>query len=214
MHRAGHTTAIALLFEGGLGAVALGIGWLAGQWPLVGIHFSGNYDGYQLAAIGWGLIATAPLLAALLLIDRLPIAPLQRLSDLTATVVRQMFGGASVMQLAVVALAAGFGEELFFRGLMQTGIARLFAVWPGMDSFAGGWVGCGMAVAVASVLFGVCHWLTTTYAVLAMLVGVYFGLLLLMTGSLWTPLVAHAAYDFLALAYLTRPDRLLLSRVE
>jgi membrane protease YdiL (CAAX protease family) len=214
MHRAGRTTAIALLFEGGLGAMALGIGWLAGQWPLVGIRFGREYGASQIAAIGWGLVATAPLLVALLFADRLPCAPLQRLSDLTASVVRQMFGGASLWQLAAVALAAGIGEELFFRGLIQAGLARFFAAWPGIGSAAGGWMGYGMALAVASVLFGICHWLTTTYAVLAMLVGVYFGLLLMMTGSLWTPLIAHAAYDFLALAYLTRADRLLLPSVE
>jgi len=214
LERPAPTIAIALLFELGLGAFALCIGWLAGQWPLVGIHFGREYGAAQIAAIGWGLVATAPLLAALLLGDRLPLASLRRLSHLTASVVRQMFGGASLWQLAAVALAAGVGEELFFRGLVQAGIARFFAAWPGLVSAAGGSFGYGMAIAVASALFGICHWLTTTYAVMAMLVGVYFGLLLMMTGSLWTPLIAHAAYDFLALAYLTRPDRLLLRGVE
>jgi membrane protease YdiL (CAAX protease family) len=214
MHRAYRTTAIALLFEGSLGAVALGIGWLAGQWPLVGIHFRHEFGASQIAAIGWGLVAAAPLAVALFFADRMPLPSLQRLSDLTARVVHQMFGGASLWQLAAVALAAGIGEELFFRGLVQAGIARFFAAWPGIGPAFGGWVANGMALAVGSILFGICHWLTTTYAVLAMLVGFYFGLLLIMTGSLWTPLVAHAAYDFLALAYLTRPHQLLPRSVE
>ena len=47
------------------------------------------------------------------------------------------------------------------------------------------------------------------YAVLAVLAGVYFGLLLMLTGSLWTPIVAHAAYDFIALVYLLRPQNLI-----
>ena len=59
------------------------------------------------------------------------------------------------------------------------------------------------------MLFGVCHWLNTTYAILAMLAGVYFGVLLMLSGSLWTPIVAHAAYDFCALVYLLRPQNLI-----
>jgi membrane protease YdiL (CAAX protease family) len=105
--------------------------------------------------------------------------------------------------LVVVAAAAGVGEELLFRGLVQAGLSRL------LGPVSGPWI----ALAAASVLFGVCHWLNTTYAVLAVLAGVYFGLLLMSTGSLWTPIVAHAAYDFLALLYLIRPKRLIRSGV-
>ena len=65
-----------------------------------------------------------------------------------------------------------------------------------------------IALTVASILFGVCHWLNTTYAILAVLAGGYFGLLLVLTGNLWTPIVAHAAYDLLALIYLVRPSHL------
>ena len=62
---------------------------------------------------------------------------------------------------------------------------------------------------LASLLFGVCHWLNTTYAILAVLAGVYFGLLLIADGNILTPIVAHAAYDFLALVYLIQPQHLI-----
>src|SRR6476660_3844746 len=100
------TTYIALLFEGGLGLTALAIGWLVGHSPLVGI---GSEEGReQITAIGWGLVATGPLLVALLAIDRVPIGPLRNLHEMTAEVILQMFGGASLAQLAAVAIAAGF----------------------------------------------------------------------------------------------------------
>ena len=195
------TTRLALLFEGGLGAAAIGIGWLIGQWPLVGVGAGGEDTQRQFAAIGWGLVATGPLLIALLAVDRLPIGPLRNVRDLAADTILRMFGGASVLQLAIVAASAGFGEELLFRGLIQAGLSRLTA------SLLPPWI----ALVTASALFGVCHWLNTTYAILAMLAGAYFGLIFLATGSLWTPLVAHAAYDFLALLYLVRPHHLLRS---
>jgi membrane protease YdiL (CAAX protease family) len=53
-------------------------------------------------------------------------------------------------------------------------------------------------------LFGLAHPMSTTYVVLATVVGVYLGGLLLVTDNLLAPIVAHAAYDFVALVYLVR----------
>lgn len=195
----GRTVKVALLFEGGLALLALAVGWLLGFSPAVGMTAEGSETRGQLEAIGWGLVATGPLVLALAALDRFPIGPIVKLRELTEEVVLAMFRGASVLQLAVVSIAAGLGEELLFRGLVQAGLAQLI----------GGPLAPWIALAVASVLFGVCHWLNTTYAILAMLAGAYFGLLLLLTGNLWTPIVAHAAYDLLALIYLVRPGHLI-----
>ncbi len=194
------TTQIALAFECALGAVALVIGWLVGQWPLVGVSTLPEDSRPQIVAIGWGLVATGPLLVALVLMERFPVGPLRGLREMTSEVILRMFGGASVVQLAAVAVAAGVGEELLFRGLVQAGVARFF--------------GLSVAVVAASVLFGLCHWLNATYAVLAMLAGAYFGLWMSATGNILTPIVAHAAYDFLALVYLVQPASLIGSSEE
>jgi membrane protease YdiL (CAAX protease family) len=145
------------------------------------------------------LAATLPLLAALFVMDRFPWGPIQSVKEIARDLIARMFRGASILHLAVISLAAGFGEELLFRGLAQAGLARLI----------GGESGPWIALVVASVAFGVCHWLNTTYAILAMLAGGYFGLLLMLSGSLWTPIAAHAAYDFIALVYLLRPQNLI-----
>jgi membrane protease YdiL (CAAX protease family) len=192
-------TLLALAFEGGLGALALLIGWLAGHSPAIGMAWEAAAVPQQLAAMGWGLAATVPLLVALWIMDRFPLGPIQGVKDVARDLIGRMFRGASVLQLAVISLAAGLGEELLFRGLAQAGLAELI----------GGQWGPWVALVAASVLFGVCHWLNTTYALLAMLAGIYFGLLLMLSDSLWTPIVAHAAYDFCALVYLLRPQNLI-----
>ncbi len=103
-----------------------------------------------------------------------------------------LFQDASVLELALISLIAGIGEELLFRGLVQDGLA----------TWLGGTVGICVGVAASSLVFGLAHALTTTYAVLATLVGVYLGILFLLTGNLLAPIAAHAVYDFLALIYL------------
>ena len=75
-------TLLALAFEGGLGALALTIGWLVGHWPAIGMEFSPAAAGEQVAAIAWGLAATGPLLVALLILDRFPIGPIQSVKDI------------------------------------------------------------------------------------------------------------------------------------
>src|SRR5262249_54526611 len=63
---------------------------------------------------------------------------------------------------------------------------------------AGPWLG----LAAASVLFGLLHAVTPTYAVLATLMGGYLGGLWMATGNILAPIIVHALYDFVVLYYL------------
>jgi hypothetical protein len=96
----------------------------------------------------------------------------------------------SLLDLALISALAGIGEEALFRGVMQTGLVPV--------------VGLPAAVALTSVAFGLAHYLSLTYAAYAALVSVYLGVLLVYTDNLLVPVIAHAAYDFVALVYLTR----------
>lgn len=198
--RPAETTRLALLFEGGLGLAALALGWLLNHSPLVG--FAHEEAARHIAAVGWGLVATGPLLVALMIVDGLPLAALRRVREIASDAILRMFSGASVLQLAAVSLAAGFGEELLFRGLLQAGLSRWLTSPEGQLA----------AVLITSFLFGLCHWLNTTYAILAMLAGAYFGVLLLATNNILAPITAHATYDFLALVYLIQPTKMLGSK--
>jgi membrane protease YdiL (CAAX protease family) len=83
---------------------------------------------------------------------------------------------------------------MLFRGLVQNGLAERFGL-----PF-GPWIG----LLVASAVFGLAHMISTTYALVAMVIGIYLGLLLVVTDSIATPIVAHGLYDFVALLYLLR----------
>jgi uncharacterized protein len=98
----------------------------------------------------------------------------------------------------LVALAAGIGEELLFRGLMQHGLAQ----W-----WSGHWWGWLAAWLLTALVFGICHWISGMYAIMAFLAGLYLGALLLVFDNLLVPITAHALYDLAALLYLANRTR-------
>ena len=105
---------------------------------------------------------------------------------------RPLFGNWSVLQLLAISVIAGISEEAFFRGAIQGSLADR--------------VGVIVALVLASGLFGACHLLTWTYAIIAAFIGAYLGLLWIWTGNLLTPMVTHAVYDFAALVYFLRKE--------
>jgi hypothetical protein len=178
----------AVAFEAGLGVIALGAGALLGHSPLAGAG-----RGATLALVT-GTLAALPLVALLAASRRLPCEWLRELRRLASELLPELFPRATRTQLLLVSIAAGFGEELLFRGLVQAGLAR----WIG--GAAGAWIG----LAVGALLFGLAHPISRAYAVLAGTIGLYLGGLMMITGSVLAPVAAHAVYDFLALELLLR----------
>jgi membrane protease YdiL (CAAX protease family) len=183
---------IALIFEGGLVAVALILAWLVGWNPWYGVSL-GSYGAAELGRdVLWGVAATGPAVCILMLEEQTWWPALHDLKDQVSQLLDRLMAGARLWQLLLIAIAAGLGEELLFRGLLQAGLAYLLPT---------GWALVG-SLLIGSVLFGLCHYLSHTYFVLATLAGLYFGLLMLISGSLLPSIIAHALYDFVALAYL------------
>ncbi len=102
--------------------------------------------------------------------------------------IESLFRGRGVLAVIVVSALAGVGEELLFRGVIQSGLSASFGVWPGL--------------LVASVLFGGMHALSRAYFVLATLMGLYLGTLYQATGNLLLPAIVHGLYDAIAIGYL------------
>jgi len=142
-------TGVALAVEGGLGLLALAAGFLLGHSPLSSLRWS-------LAAAGWGVVATLPMVLGLVIVERASWRPLRRVSQVVTRLVRELFARTPLLELALISAAAGLGEEMLFRGLLQDGLARAI----------GGSAGVPIALVVASVAFGVAHPVTPTYALL------------------------------------------------
>lgn len=175
---------LAVLVEGGLLTGSSLLGWMIDQPPL-------RFFTWDVQAVLWGIVATLPLLALFFLFIRFPIGPLKRIQRFSEEVMRPLLAPCSVIDLLGISLLAGLGEEMFFRGVWQEAFAGWFNVWIG--------------VLIASVLFGVMHSITFTYALLATLMGAYLGWVWLYTGhNLLVIVITHALYDFIALLWLLR----------
>ncbi len=94
--------------------------------------------------------------------------------------VRPLFATATIVDLVIISFAAGVAEELCFRGVIQMR-------W---------------GIVVASLLFGLIHFVTPLYAIFAALLGLYLGLTYDLSGGLLVPIQVHFLYDLGALIYL------------
>jgi uncharacterized protein len=181
---------MAVLVEGGL---ALAAGFLA--WLLnVPLREQFPTQGPPLArAAARGVLVALPMLALFWVLVRSARPSMRQLRQQVEWLVREMFPSGSVAQFALIALLAGVGEELLFRGVVQTKL--------------GEWTSPAVGLVGASLLFGAAHALSKLYFFLATAIGLYLGWFAQHFGELVTPIVAHALYDFLALVYLSRNSR-------
>ena len=104
-----------------------------------------------------------------------------------------LFGNWSILQLTLISVCAEISEEALFWGAIQGSLV--------------GHVGLGIALVMASLLFGAFHLITWTYAIIAAFIGAYLGLLWIWTGNLLAPMVTHTVYDIAALVYFFRVHR-------
>ncbi len=170
----------ALVLQVAVVAIALLLAWLFGLSPWQRLHWAPE-------VLAWSLLGTLPLAAMLLLFPLARWRWTREISHLVEQIILPLFKGAPVGSVALVAILAGIGEELLFRGVVQDGLSLM--------------LGPAVALILASLLFGLAHAVTPTYFLIASLMGAYLGWLYLHTGNLLVPVIVHALYDWIAIHY-------------
>jgi membrane protease YdiL (CAAX protease family) len=169
---------LAVLFESGLIVVAFGICCLFDVKPVA-------YFTWSVADIGWGILLAIPMFGLFLLGWRFPFGPLRPMKQFLLEALGPPLAACRWYDLAAIAAVAGVSEELLFRGVLYP--------------LTGRWV--------SGVLFGLAHFITPLYALLAGLAGLALGDLMERTNNLLAPMVAHGVYDFLAFVAVARSVR-------
>lgn len=151
-----------------------------------GLDLLGELD-FTVAALNWAMLGTMLLLVMAWLLATRRWAWVAELTRFMRELIPPLFHNAPAGTVPLVALLAGVGEELLFRGVIQGGLDGVLGAWP--------------ALILASVLFGAMHALSRAYFVVATLMGLYMGLAYLWTGNLLIPVLIHFLYDWIILRY-------------
>ena len=178
---------LAVLVEGAMGLAAIGLAKLFE----VSLREQFAADPKVLwRGLVAGAIATLPMFLLFWAMLESRWQPLVELKRQVREMIRTLFPRAGLVELAIIAVLAGVGEELLFRGVIQTLVGR--------------WTSPLIGLVIASLIFGGLHAVSRLYFILATGIGAYLGWLLVQFDDLTVPIVAHALYDFIALVYLTR----------
>lgn len=167
---------LALLVEGAafIAALVLARQWGIALFPLTEHLLRDMLIGTAAAAIPFALFVFT-------LSERAETIPLLgSVRRIMRGEIKAIFASATLVDICLISLWAGLAEELLFRGVIQ-------AKW---------------GLLAASILFGLLHCVTPAYALLAMVIGLYIGLLHHFFQSLLIPIQLHSIYDFGALIYL------------
>ena len=96
------------------------------------------------------------------------------------TDIKVIFSETKLLDICLISFFAGFAEELLFRGVIQV----------------------KLGIVTTSIIFGLLHFVTPVYGVVAIIMGFYIGILSHMYQSILIPIQLHFIYDFGALIYL------------
>ncbi|MBU45652.1 MAG: CPBP family intramembrane metalloprotease [Spirochaetaceae bacterium] len=176
---------MAVFVEGGMGLLAIALGYFTGYNPLAEV---------RVDSLGWldgaGLLAVLPMFLLFLGLTSLRFPSLELIRAKMDQVILPLFKGLYLSDVFWLSILAGVGEELLFRGF--------FHLW--MED----WFGMPVAVALTAILFGLVHWITPMYALLAGLMGALLSATMLLTDNLLVAILVHGLYDFVALSYYLR----------
>ena len=167
---------LALGGEGLLAAVAVvWSGWRDVPLTLgpVGRGLGGGLAGAVVFAVANGyILCRAP-----------DVPPVRSIRRLYVEAIRPLFHQVRAFDVVAIGFAAGVGEELFFRGILQPELGFV----------------------AASVIFGLLHTGgrgTLVFGVWVTCMGAALGALAIWMGGLAAPIIAHAVYDASVLAFI------------
>lgn len=169
--------------------VAMAWGWLfEGTWTSPFAKLRGDW-GDALLGVGLSL----PLFATFWVMDRTAWGPFRHVRRISDDILKPMLKPCKWPDVFLFSTLAGFCEELLFRGAIQSSLAE--------------WLGPGLGIFLAGVIFGLAHWLNLTYLIAASIIGCILGIIFYWTDSLLVVMVTHGLYDVWAMLHLLYATR-------
>lgn len=167
--------------------IAFGVGWVLGVSPLE--HLNWNWLDLFI-----GVAAALPMFLFFLISVRLPIPAFEKIKQFLLSELGPRIEHGSILELFILCIFIGLGEEMLFRGVLQSWASQY---------------GIVAAIVFTNLLFGIVHSVTRLYVVIAAIMGVYLSLLLVFFSpqNLLIPITTHTIYDFFCFVYILRVYR-------
>lgn len=180
---------MAFWFEGSLIGVAWLIGWFVNINPIADLSL-------ESLAFFWGIAGTIPLFLLFLLFYQYPIGPLYAIKKSLLDILGPILAMCRWYELIILATVAGISEEVLFRGVLQPWLEKDYGLTGG--------------IVISNIIFGLLHWITPVYALIAGLIGGYLAYMMEISGTrnLLTPIIIHGLYDYLAFVVVAIAYRL------
>lgn len=193
----------AVVFESALAVFAIFLGWAIGPSARALVPEFDPSDWWPIGTgLLYGCLAAIPILVFIEIVRRIPWQPIRELEKLSEDGMFKTLLELRPSELILISICAGVGEELLFRGWL------MYWIMQGADVLIPSEVVLVVALLVSSIVFGLFHPITPLYIVLATIMGLYFGVLVLLTGNLLVPIAAHATYDAVQLILTARSERI------
>lgn len=162
--------------------------WSCTPWREIGFARPKNWIGTVVAGVVLG--------AVFKILMKAIVMPLLGAPEINAAF-HYLVGNTAVLPeiLYVVIMGAGFGEEVFFRGYLFERLGKLLG--------SSRWAKASI-VLITAIWFGWEHYSLQGIAGVqqATIVGLVFGAVYAGTGTLWMVMVAHTAFDLVAVAII------------
>lgn len=175
-----------LIFEASLGFVAVLLGFITNFNPLNHIH-------YNTWEVLYAVLISFVLFGLFIGITKLNWKPLMDIRKQLEVTLLPLFKDFNWLDIALISILAGVCEELAFRG------------W--IEGFSQQYLSVIGAFFLTNILFGLAHFITPLYALIAFLIGSLLSLTTWYWDNLLGAMVIHSVYDFLALAWLLKFKR-------
>lgn len=158
---------------------------LARKLREAGFPMGGRSEGRSIL-VGWAFFPMVLLGAIALDVAASGVEALQRGEE------SQVWKNMTVYHAVLISLAAGFGEELLYRGFLMTALAAAFARGPGM----GRTPAMVLAIAAQALVFGFAHagYGTVIHVIMPFLFALVAGVVAWRFG-IWSAIVLHALID-------------------
>lgn len=97
--------------------------------------------------------------------------------------------------ICTMIVAAGFGEEVVFRGFLYQRLRTLFGHGPAASA---------IIITITAAVFGLAHYFDQGIPGVeqAVITGIVFGTMFVIAGQIWIVMFAHAAFDLTAVAMI------------